>query len=112
MEAKSPGGNLASSELHAIHTALLSCTDADHHSSFCIANRVGLGVLNRNGSKDGVNLRIVRQTIFLRNHFCEMFTSEDRIIALLHVSQATAHTILHLGWHKVSISFQNDELAT
>mmetsp|Transcript_68402 Transcript_68402/g.160388 ORF Transcript_68402/g.160388 Transcript_68402/m.160388 type:complete len:462 (+) Transcript_68402:65-1450(+) len=111
VEAQPPSRHLATRQLDAVDAALLACTDADHHAILAVADRVGLGILDGDGSQDEVLLGLVWDGLAGGNNLCEFRSIEDGIVALLHEAHTPDHSILEIAVLEACISLQDDELA-
>ena len=107
---KVPGADLASRELDTVNTALLSCTNADHHTILGKADRVTLSVLDANRGHDHVANGALGQVLVGSHGLLHVLLGDDDVIPLLREGHAIDLTVLN-GTGVVSRSgLENDEL--
>lgn len=109
---KVPGADLASRELDAVNTALLSSTNADHHTILGKADGVTLSVLDADRGHDHVANGALGQVLVGSHGLLHVLLGDDDIISLLREGHTIDLTVLN-GTGIISRSgLENDELTT
>mmetsp|Transcript_11594 Transcript_11594/g.23373 ORF Transcript_11594/g.23373 Transcript_11594/m.23373 type:complete len:329 (+) Transcript_11594:226-1212(+) len=103
--------HLATGELDAIDAALLARSHTNHLPVARIANRVGLGVLDRNLGDEQVTLGLVGQVANLSNHFGERSVRDSVGCAALGELGSEDGALLVRRRLEGGVSLQHDILA-
>mmetsp|Transcript_1792 Transcript_1792/g.3449 ORF Transcript_1792/g.3449 Transcript_1792/m.3449 type:complete len:410 (+) Transcript_1792:300-1529(+) len=91
--AKVPDSQLGAGKLDAIHSALLTSTNADHLTTLRETNRVGLGVLRTDGSQNAVNDSALRHILILGYDVLKHFFRDNGIVPFLSKAKTVNLTV-------------------
>ena len=107
MLTNEPVVRLAAREARAVDTALLTCADADGHAVLDVADRVGLGVLERDEREDHVVLCALRQILVLGNDIVQQALADLVVVVALLEADAENITLLDRLWLVVRIDLDH-----
>ena len=107
MLTQEPGVRLGTGQTGAVDTALLAGTHADGLAIHCVADGVGLGVLQGDQGDDQVTHGGIRQILGLRHDIREQLPVDFKVVAALFEGDAEhLLALLHFG-HVVGIDLND-----
>ncbi|KAH3665931.1 hypothetical protein OGAPHI_004120 [Ogataea philodendri] len=96
----------------AVDSGLLSGTQTDHHTVLGVADRVGLGVFQSDGSHSQIDGSLLGQVGVLGNELLERRRVDDGVVSLLLQSDSVNLSGLCRLWCVIRIDLQNTVLST